>query len=243
MSDNERIVRPTPERTEPIRSWSTLLSSSESTAPGERGTSLQDVVSRSVDLGYRVVDDYIRRGQKAAQRINERSYSSDALAAEVQEIAKGAAQYTSDFAALWFDFLQVAVAGNPLRRPGPRADGVDTAAPGPTAPAQTAATPENEISDRTHVRIEVAAACPTEVSLDLHAPVNGRPLLIHALRSVDPDKPRLTDVTFHHAIDGEPASLRIRVPDNQPSGMYSGLIIDEETSRPVGTLSVRIAAV
>jgi len=237
VSDSERIVRPFPKRTEPIRSWSTLFSASESTATGQRGKSLQDVVSRSVDLGYRVVDDYIRRGQKAAQRINERSYSSDALAAEFQEIAKGTAQYTSDFAALWFDFLQLALGGNPLRRPDTPADGVHATAPGPTPPTTRVA----ESPDRMHVKIEVASARPTEVSLDLRAPATTRTLLLHALRSVDPEKPRLTDVAFNPGGDGKPASLRIRVPDNQPGGTYNGLIIDEATSRPVGTLSVSIA--
>ena len=40
----------------------------------------------------------------------------------------------------------------------------------------------------------------------------------------------------------EPARLRIGVRDDQPGGVYTGLLIDERTSRPVGTLSVRIVA-
>jgi hypothetical protein len=57
---------------------------------------------------------------------------------------------------------------------------------------------------------------------------------------VDPEKPRLTDVSFHPATDDEPARLRVSVPEATPPGVYSGLIIDEETSRPVGMLSVTI---
>ncbi len=58
---------------------------------------------------------------------------------------------------------------------------------------------------------------------------------MQALRAVDPEKPRLTDVRFQRASGGEPARLRIRVPSGQPPGVYNGLIIDEQTSRPVGT--------
>ena len=97
MSSDARIKRPTLERTQPIRQWSTLFEAAGSSASPsdpaqgaeprrEGGSALGDVVSRSVDLGYRVVDEYLRRGQAAAKRVGERSY-------DVQGIRTGSATF------------------------------------------------------------------------------------------------------------------------------------------------------
>jgi hypothetical protein len=93
------------------------------------------------------------------------------------------------------------------------------------------------------VRIEVVSARPAEVALELGPGLNGAALVVHALRAVDPEKPRLDDVTLRSDSAEGPLTLRIRVPDGHPAGVYNGLIIEEATSRPVGTLSVRLEAV
>ncbi len=46
--------------------------------------------------------------------------------------------------------------------------------------------------------------------------------------------------TFVRDPDGGPLILRLVVPDDQPAGIYNGLVIDAASNRPVGTLSVRI---
>jgi hypothetical protein len=224
VDTNDRVKRPVLERTQPVRSWSTLFS-----APQPDG-SLNDVVSRSVDLGYRVVDEYIRQGQKAAQRLNDRSYGAQAMAGDAQELAMRMLQYASDFAAVWLEFVQLAAAGN--------------AAPGSTATENGAPPakpePDTETPADARVRIQVLSTQPNEVSLDIRPDATRLPAVVHALRAVDPDKPRLTDVSFRPPSGEEPACLRIVVPPGQPAGIYSGLIVAEETSRPVGSVSVRI---
>jgi len=90
------------------------------------------------------------------------------------------------------------------------------------------------------VRIEVLSSLPTEVSLDLDPSVGARPATVQALRSTDPSKPSLTDVTLERARDGEPPRLTLRVPPAQPAGVYSGVVVDAENSRLLGTLRVRI---
>ena len=243
MSDQERIKRPKLDRTQPIRTWSTLFGAPAATGDTERPASLQDVVSRSVDLGYRVVDEYIRRGQKAAQGISNRSYGSDAVSKDMQELTGRMSQYASELATVWVDLLQLAV-GNALSGAPPQGNGGRVGTPGAPATASTngAANSETLSSAPTRVKIEVASARFAEVSLDLRAGATTRPLVVHALRAVDPAKPRLTEVAFKSATGDEAASLRLRVPADQPAGIYNGLIIDEETSQPVGTVSVRIAA-
>jgi len=92
------------------------------------------------------------------------------------------------------------------------------------------------------MRIEVVATRPVEVALDLRPErVSGR-LRAHALRSVDPRKPRLADVAVR--TDGAAATpvLRIGVPDDHPAGAYEGLLLDEATNRPVGSVRVVLGA-
>jgi hypothetical protein len=250
-----RRKRPAPERTQPLRNWSTLFSvptaagadadpDAAGSAAAPRAEGMSEVISRSVDLGYRVIDEYIRQGQKAAVRLNDRSYGTQAMASDLQDLGMRMTQYASDFAAVWLEFVQLAArSGSPAAAPAPVPPARAAHAASANSPAPAAdGTPRGAAaeSDGTRVRIEVVATQPTEVSLDIRPAAATGPLLVHALRAVDPDKPRLTEVSFEAGADDEPPRLRIRVPGGQPPGVYSGLIIDERTSRPAGTVSVRI---
>jgi hypothetical protein len=65
--------------------------------------------------------------------------------------------------------------------------------------------------------------------------------MTHGLRAVDPGKPPLTEVAFIAAQGHGPPTLRILVPDDQPPGIYSGVIVDRESGETRGTLTVGIA--
>ena len=243
MSTKERVRRPEPSRTRPIRNLSTLFGMPPRGDDGEAATgasrttgSLGEAVSRSVDLGYRVVDEYIRQGQRTAQRLNERSLEPEAIARDVQDLTTRMTQYASDFLGVWFEFLQLATAGNGAT---PRAKPDAEQAPPASAPSPRRA--QEQITEpRARVRIALVSAQPAEVSVDLVPDAARRGLLVHALRAVDPEKPRLADVVLEPEARGQPLTLRIRVPSDQPPGVYNGLVIDEQTSRPAGTVSVRI---
>jgi hypothetical protein len=254
MKSRERTRRPKPERTEPIRSWSTLFETPRASSTGSGSgagigsggqTSLSDVVSRSVDLGYQVIDEYIRQGQKAANRLGERSLSPQTMAADAQEMAARMAQYASGFAALWLEFFQLAASASvaPFAGTNPFAGAAGGAAPRtPPSTPHSGARPDPPLREATRVRVEVAASRPVEVTFDLQPGAAARPLIVHVLRAVDPDKPRITEVSFQPGEAEAPACLRVCVPAGQPPGVYNGLIIDEESSRPVGSLSVSIPA-
>jgi hypothetical protein len=251
MSARKRITRPQLERTEPMRHWPTLFGMAGSGAPQTEGKagpagrrSLNDAVSRSVDLGYRVIDEYIRQGQRAAQRFTDRSYSTQAMTGDVQELAMRVGRYASEFAAVWFELMQAAVTGVAQRQTAPPSNGARATAPlsPSTAPsAAQATTPGYATAEHARVRIVMTSLRPAELSLDLRPDAAARPLLVHALRAVDPDTPRVTDVVFEAAVNGDPPTLRLRVPADQPAGVYNAVIVDAETSRPAGTISLRIA--
>jgi hypothetical protein len=223
---NDRITRPEPERTQPIRSWTQTLFGMPPPANGERASAapLEDVVSRSVELGYRVVDDYLREGQRVAERFGGRGFGADALVGDMQQLTARMARYTSDVFEVWFQLLQLAMGGRV--RP-----------PENAAPAAPVAAPEAPAASR--IRIAVDASQPTEVVLDLRPDAAGRRLLVHALRPADGGEgARLGDVSIEPDAGG--AVVRVRVPPRHPAGVYNGLVIDEETTCPAGTLSVRV---
>jgi hypothetical protein len=222
VADRDRIRRPPLDRTEPIRAWSGMFG----------GGPLNDVVSRSVELGYRVVDEYIRQGQKAAGRFGSRALGADTLPSDVQDFGVRMMQYTSDVFGLWFEMMNAMMAplGAPTRPPPARQNG-NGHRPVERAP---------DVAARTRVRVEVVSTRPAEVAVDLRPDAAGRSLVVHGLRAADATLPRLDDVAI--AADGDGVALRIRVPPDLPAGTYNGLVIDDETSAPVGTVSLRVAA-
>jgi len=244
MSSDKRTKRPSLDRTQPIRSWSTLLGvpggsgadpADAAAGDGKHPSRLEDAISRSVELGYRVVDDYIQQGQRAAQRMSAGTLTAEAVASEAQDLGGRIARYASDFFGAWVELLDLAAAGSAARQ----------AAPAASAPQSgTSPSPEPPPARRAAagLRVQVVAARPVEVALDLRPERVSGPLRAHELRSADARKPRLADVTIHADGAGATPVLRIGVPDGHPAGAYEGLLLDEATNRPVGSVRVVLGA-
>jgi hypothetical protein len=281
MSDGERVKRPRPTRTQPIRNFATLFGPGAPGArtgfpfggpipggpppagPGETGRAAPpagDPISRGVDLGYRVIDAYMREGQKAAQRMWSPYTGSAAPGADVQQRLTAMFRQTADLASMWFDLSQAfglpgvgggqvpgSVVAGPFssgRQPGPAPDAARAPEPGP-APGPGPAPepdrgPERGIVEEhpATLTVELHSPQPAEVSIDLRPRSAGIPLRVHDLRDVDPDKPRLRGATVVATPDG--VRIHVQVPADQPPGVYSGVILDERTSLPRGVLTVRV---
>lgn len=235
MSTNDRITRPPLDRTRPIRNWAALLGgSSPGTAPTDPTSSrsdgvgtLGDAVSRSVELGYRVVDEYMRQGQRAALRLQQGRAGTEHLGQDVQDITLRMAQYASELIGTWVELLE---------RAGSARRGTERAPQEPEQAAPQAPQPGAPL------RVAVICGQASEVTIELRGGAAGRRLLAHALRAAEPWKPRLEDVDIHDGVAGGATVVSVRVPPAQPPGVYEGLIVDEETSRPVGVVRVMIGA-
>jgi hypothetical protein len=254
MKPTDRRHRPDPQRPDAVRSFSTLFSppaaSPTGATNGNGSGSLSDVVSHSVDLGYRIVDDYIRQGEKAARQFTERSATPQTMATDAQDFAVRFAQHASGLAGVWLEFLQLTAASSGMPLNTTLWDAfVPPATTSPPSPVfRPAHAPHNAAArrgetERTSVRIEITASRPTDVVLDLQPSATGRPLSVYALREKDSDTARIADVLFEPESDGAPARLRIRIPADQPPGIYNGLIVDDASGRPVGSVSVSLCAV
>jgi hypothetical protein len=250
MSD-ERIRRPPPGRTTPIRNWSSLLGTARPAAPGDTDgagadagpdpdagpvpPSPDNAVSRSVELGYRVIDDYLERGQRAAERIRQGTYDAEAIGDDVRDLATRMVGYVSDFSAAWLEFLQrssidVATGPDLPSQPfGAEAPPADTAASS-VAPAS---------AHPLHVRVSLTTDRRAEIALDLEPVPSSSRLIVHALRSTTLDHPRITSVTFEPGT-ADTGTFRVSVPEGQPAGIYHGLVVDDARNRPVGSLTLTL---
>jgi hypothetical protein len=65
-------------------------------------------------------------------------------------------------------------------------------------------------------------------------------LTVAGLHSPDQSLPPITKIAFMASDDGTCIIARINVPDDQPDGVYSGVVCDDKTHAPLGTLTVRV---
>lgn len=236
MSDGQRARRPDPQRSEPIRGgWLSLFGPLTGASDAGAARDPRDPIARAVELGYRVVDDYIRQGEAMAKRINERGITGAGVSGDLQDLASRWFQYVSELSELWFRMVglasvgQAALGGTPGVPDPPTGDA-------PARPRGSTAAP----GQGPRVTVAVECARPVEVTLDLRSGSWPAGLRAHDLRAADPEKPRLASPTIGRPTEDGSIALRVCVPEDQPTGLYSGLLLDEATSLPVGSLSLRI---
>ncbi|MFT3768299.1 MAG: hypothetical protein QM820_22850 [Minicystis sp.] len=95
---------------------------------------------------------------------------------------------------------------------------------------------------QTLITLAIQSRRPVEVSVDLRPRSAGLALRVHDLRAGGAGEGRIGGVEIEGRPDDDQITIRLQVPDELPPGVYSGLIVDERTSLPRGTLSVRLTA-
>jgi hypothetical protein len=238
----KRIRRPTPARTAPHRTWTPAAPATEQridAVPPPRGSGgprerIEATVSKSVELGYKVIDEYLQQGQRTAERLNAGALTAEAVATEAQDLGTRVARYASDFFGAWMELLELAAAGR-AAQPDLRRPATTDSAAAPTA-TPTPAPPDAAASSR--MQLDLATTRAVRIRLDLHPDRIRGTLRVHALRSADPSCGRLDDVTC--VLDGDAPLVALRIPPEQRPGAYEGLLIDETTNRPVGSLRVTL---
>ncbi len=196
-------------------------------------------------MGYRVIEEYMRQGQNVARMFGV-PYTGGAMpgfAAPGGSAPGGPPMEAlfrsfSEFMNLW---MQVMGARAPAAgTAGPFAMG-EPPAPVPQQAPVSVPQPQAEGQGQVALTLELESPRRTEISFDLRPRSLGLPLVVHDLRAPEADKPRITGVGLETVPDEERLVLRLRLPAEQPPGIYSGIILDERTSLPRGTLTVRLA--
>jgi hypothetical protein len=251
----QRVKRPEPARTGSVRGgWLGLFSApGVAPVPGAEQVRRQqdaqeserspDPMARAVELGYRVVDDYIRQGQNAARLIEGGAYGPQAARQDAQEVALRFFQYASEIMGMWFDVLGVAAT---TQSAAPRSAASGDPADGPAAAASAAGSGTRARVDaarsRPRVSVFLDATRPVEVRADLRPPPAGSVLQVHELRSTSASLPNVRDVAIECDEEGAEVTVRVCVPRDQPPGVYRGVVVDLKTHVPLGTIELRIPA-
>jgi hypothetical protein len=239
MSNRKRLHRAAPARTAPLRNFSKLYglsdspNSTNSAKPAHPDTPRKvrsaGPLAEGVELAYSVIDKYIAEGRRTAEGISNQAYTTRAPNDNLQDILERTLRFQSEMLPLWIETLATLVKVAPLQ---------NGAATTPQAWPRPGGAPKSETMA---VSIEVVSLRPVQVSVELWPSAEAQSLVALGLNAVDPKKPVLTDISL--VPDEVPGriKLRLRIPESQPPGTYSGVIVNRDNGETRGTLSIRIA--
>ncbi len=250
MDKPKRLRREDPMRKGPIRNTSTYFresnswkerkadstqTQSEEQSPFE---ALDDVVTNGVKLGYEVIEKYLLQGQKVAEGIHNGSAEKNPKEDQVHWLLTSMLRLNRDIAGFWIDAIESFVQ-NPDFLLGlmgtARSNGVAPSSDAPVEPAHSA----NGASAM--VAIEVESSRRTQVRLDLRPSPTQKVPHVHALNA-PPDLgfSPLTDVSFRWDRESAIPVVQLKIPENQPAALYTGVVLDPKTNEVRGTLCVRV---
>jgi len=229
VSDRERVRRDPPARTAPLRAWPGSLRAPDSwNAREDLAGVVANVGARAdhrvdgVRLGYEVIERHMQRAGKPRKKIApSRSEIQDTIAQvfrSLSELMPLMANLVNSPAAA--GLVQNLLFNNPLAQPPNHNRSRDAAA---------------------RVDIELSSPRPVTVTIELHEEAERRALAIAGLHDRHGRKLTLAAIAFASAKGRKRACLRIRLPDGQRPGIYSGVLLDRSTSEPRGVLTVRVA--
>jgi hypothetical protein len=238
MSERKRLHRNDPSRGGPLRNFSNLYSQpgvlnggskakdSATSQEGHDKTRAEGRPGEGVGLAYRVIEKYLAEGRLAAERLNPLSYGNGATAAPLQELVERMLRQQVEMLPLWLELF-----GSLAR--------VDPARTGD--PARANSRPMNNGSSSKHnISLEIASRQPVEVFLDLQEHSERLALVTSGLHALRPKARALTEIRFTPRKGESRSKLSIKIPARQPSGTYSGVLVDRANGDVRGTLSIRI---
>jgi hypothetical protein len=239
MSDRKRLHRADPARIAPVRNFSKLYSRPDSVNGTSTSKQTQadappkvrsaGPLAEGVELAYSVIDKYIAEGRQTAEALSNQPYTTRAANDNLQDIVERMLRFQSEILPLWIETLATLVKVDPSRN--------GSAAVREWWPASNGGPRSETIA----VSIEVISLRPVQVSVELRPNSEAQSLAALGLNAVDPGKPVLRDVSIGpDEIPGR-IKLRLRIPENQPPGTYSGVIVNRDSGETRGTLSIRIA--
>jgi hypothetical protein len=242
----QRVTRPELPRTEPIRSWSTLFGANSGPARAQSayttGTrTASDAVQRGVELGYRVVDEYLRQGTQAADAFSGRSRQQSMPSADFPQMAERMMRSAQDFSSLWFDMMGTLMQNMPNQassgaRPAPTGVGWSPS-PGSAVAHSAGADKEHSETGRWRVIVRVESSRPTEATVTLDDTFSAA--------VVEPLRPAAGSAVIEASLEVATDPARVirliaRVPPEVPADRYTGAVFDAVTGRPLGRVTIEV---
>jgi hypothetical protein len=225
MSGSNRIVRPYLGASTPIRAISYHFSGNAATSSG------CFVASPSASMPQSGNGCQTSGAAGCATRPGLLGLLQSAAGSIVAQHVKMGNAFT-DLATTVARSLTTAIAGTPPDTPPTK--GQQTPAPPTVSQCAPASQPGTIVCC-------VRSQRRTEARLDLHPPTGKRFIPnVHALYSQDRSGPAIEYIRFASAGARSDTVLTIDVPDDQPPGVYTGVVVDDATGEPGGTLILQV---
>ena len=213
----ERFRRPPLDRTAPIRNWTTAVSPGPSASP----------IGPDVQNANRVIEDYLRAGEASARLFQGALGGSRNGAGP--DLAQAMMRAASDMMSYWMQ-LMTRSAGNAVPTDG----GAQAGPPSPPAAQEVKGAGARRVS------VEVDSIRPAIVTVDLRPQAGTAGLTLERLHRQGAGAQPLTGARIESSPDGATVIIRLTVKPAQPAGIYHGVIVDEASSLPVGTISIEV---
>jgi hypothetical protein len=187
-------------------------------------------VKRGVELGYRVIEEYLRAGQRAAEQLNSSPYNWRGVADNSSELMETLVRNFNQMVPVWLELVNSLLRADLSQRP--QSKGFQ---------AGRSADATDNFSHSQSMPIELQSIHRVQVDLKLPQSSENRSLITLGLRSVDPKMPPLTDIRFVSSKGKEGGKMLVKIPDKQPAGTYSGVVVDHLSGETRGTLTIRVS--
>jgi hypothetical protein len=214
---------------------------------------VEQAISGMVQQSSAFIEEQIRAGQLAAERLRDGIANSRQLKADINTLVENLVATTKDVGATWLDLISIiirAIGTQPSNGGGssgggtphtPPAPGVTVTRSGTSGGATTlsSTTPANNTIVGVPPQIVVKGVHVKSVVLDLRPRSLRFVPLVQQL--IAADLKRSFSAKFAMSSDSLSLILTVNVPDGQPPGTYTGVIVDSRTNEAGGTLSVTVA--
>jgi len=231
-----RVKRPRLPRTEPIRSWSTLFGAGREGTGANAHANTQpraDPIGRGVEMGYRVIDEYVRQGAAVASTFMNAG-SRVAPGADLSQLADRMIRYATDFSSAWLEAMTMMASGFSAASP----NGTATTASGAARGARPESNAGSTWGAELRVSLDLRSERPAEVSVSLEGSVPGEIL------EVEPMQAHSGKAVLRHVgieLPSEPGGtirVKVHVPPGSKQDRYTGAIIETKSRKPRGRLTV-----
>jgi hypothetical protein len=190
-----------------------------------------------------VIDEYLRQGQRMAEQFWLPAMGSNSPMNPFGPLFEQFMRSAGDLGTAWFEIM------SQWSSPSRRIE-VARGAAGPFGAGKTAQHSEPAfhgagVGDRpgmgAGVSVQVESARKFQIWVDLLDASEPGDLEIHELIASDRALSPIADVRLESDASGRRVTVRVRVPEAQPPGVYNGILLERGTHRPRGTVSLSLA--
>jgi hypothetical protein len=204
-------------------------------------------VSDGVALGYRVIQEYLRQGERVARSFWPAG-DDDAGRNDPSRLLDRALRSAQDLAGAFSEMVRVFAQNAPPPANGASAGGFDFEAPRSTKahgrdnPSHTGRGRSRPDDGRPIVALSVRSRRPVKVALQLDEAAARGVLQVPPLSRSGSGTARLHGVSIAAGPAGKGVAIDLEVRPRLAKGRYQGTVLDARTSRPVGFLTIDVGA-